>query len=833
MRWLGKHQYFDDLLIGGVLIQPPDPYSYAYTLTLPTTDGNAGEVLQTNGVGVLSWVPNGVATPYALTVGTGLDLTSGGSTWDGSAADTIELDITEITTTDGADRVLTSNADGTITAEPKLKFLPSAFDTTLQLGLDTSNAIMKIRRTSNTAGAGGILEILGGSATGTNLAGGDLRFVAGTGTGTSGVPGKFHFKSSNLHPSNPSGAQGMWDLALLQQLSRSESSFTLLGPESTIAAANYDYAKLAMSNTGAFTISSHDHSAMTGHITLDADGDVTLDADTGNICFKDDGVSLGCITSAGYSGTSATATALATARDFQTDLASTSAVSFDGTANNTHGVTGILPVANGGTGKNTLGSNSVLTGSGTSPVTDESTFKYSVSGPYGTTVIGDTVAIGCNLTSPNKSTGNRGTDFALTNGNSGAGTDIRAGRMFFSSGSGTGSRVGGYYTFYGHKAPNPTGGSTPGTLTEMTSFFTNLNSGVTDNVFFMKNLDNSRNFFRINHGVDGTVIMQNNDHANANGRITIDSAGPIDLDAFDGRVDLRKGGNTPASLLTGTTGELTIDSPVEVEINAPNIVLDSAGDIELNADGGDIDFLDGVVPMSKMQPGITTLYGNNGSNGANLVFKDEDSSHSITVKVPDVVTADKAISLPEENGTFALQSKGYKQIISIEQPYSYHFYLFNANNWHTSSTGTLGVFGSGAAPNTTLSTSYDHYSARIPCFVATEKVLLDSLLFSWYWFSSTYTPTTADHEFYFTKHTLRDGTTTAVTLTTVTATNIASATYNENVPYKKTFTFNGTTANRTLDVGDALTFYMRQTSGSGNIRTQIYGRANLSVTLTD
>ena len=89
MRWLGKHQYFDDLLIGGVLIQPPDPTSYSYTLTLPTTDGNAGEVLQTNGVGVLSWVPNGVATPYALTVGTGLDLTSGGSTWNGGAADTI------------------------------------------------------------------------------------------------------------------------------------------------------------------------------------------------------------------------------------------------------------------------------------------------------------------------------------------------------------------------------------------------------------------------------------------------------------------------------------------------------------------------------------------------------------------------------------------------------------------------------------------------------------------------------------------------------------------------------------------------------------------------
>ena len=169
----------------------------------------------------------------------------------------------------------------------------------------------------------------------------------------------------------------------------------------------------------------------------------------------------------------------------------------------------------------------------------------------------------------------------------------------------------------------------------------------------------------------------------------------------------------------------------------------------------------------------------------------------------------------------------------LQSPYSYQFYLWNASSWATSSTSTLSIFGSGVAPNTTLSTSYDQYSARMPCFVATEKVLLDSLLFSWYWASSTYTPTTADQEFGFTKHTLRDGTTTAVTLTAVTATNIASATYNENVPYKKTFTFNGTTANRTLDVGDALTFYMRQTSGSGNIRTQIYGRANLSVTLTD
>lgn len=46
----------------------------------------------------------------------------------------------------------------------------------------------------------------------------------------------------------------------------------------------------------------------------------------------------------------ASATKLATARTIRTNLASTSTASFDGTANVTPGVTGILPIANGGTG---------------------------------------------------------------------------------------------------------------------------------------------------------------------------------------------------------------------------------------------------------------------------------------------------------------------------------------------------------------------------------------------------------------------------------------------------------------------------------------------------
>ncbi len=59
--------------------------------------------------------------PNALTAGTGVDLNSG-TTYDGSGAKTINLDITEIITGDGANRVLTSDGDGTLTAETNFTF---------------------------------------------------------------------------------------------------------------------------------------------------------------------------------------------------------------------------------------------------------------------------------------------------------------------------------------------------------------------------------------------------------------------------------------------------------------------------------------------------------------------------------------------------------------------------------------------------------------------------------------------------------------------------------------------------------------------------------------
>ena len=62
----------------------------------------------------------------------------------------------------------------------------------------------------------------------------------------------------------------------------------------------------------------------------------------------------GTIAAAGFIGNASTATKLQTARTIKANLGSTDAASFDGTANVTPGVSGTLPVANGGTGNTSV-----------------------------------------------------------------------------------------------------------------------------------------------------------------------------------------------------------------------------------------------------------------------------------------------------------------------------------------------------------------------------------------------------------------------------------------------------------------------------------------------
>ena len=82
MKWIGKHPVFSDLLIGGVLLTPPDN-QYSYELTLPNDDGTAGQILTTDGNGVLTWTTNGSGTVTSITPaadsGSGTAITGAGT----------------------------------------------------------------------------------------------------------------------------------------------------------------------------------------------------------------------------------------------------------------------------------------------------------------------------------------------------------------------------------------------------------------------------------------------------------------------------------------------------------------------------------------------------------------------------------------------------------------------------------------------------------------------------------------------------------------------------------------------------------------------------------
>ena len=94
---------------------------------------------------------------------------------------------------------------------------------------------------------------------------------------------------------------------------------------------------------------------------------------------------------ANLSGNATTATTLQTGRNIQTNLASTSAASFNGSANVTPGVTGTLPVANGGTGQTSVAN--IQAGKDASGNTITSTYatKTELNGKQATLVSGTNI----------------------------------------------------------------------------------------------------------------------------------------------------------------------------------------------------------------------------------------------------------------------------------------------------------------------------------------------------------------------------------------------------------------------------------------------------------
>ena len=177
-----------DITGSAITVQPPSDLAADYTLTLPPNDGDASQVLQTNGAGVLTWVDQ--------TSGfSGFSITDGTNTESIASTDAITFTGgTGITATVSATDTLTIAIDGTVVTTGDTGTVTStmiANDTILDADINTAAGISFSKLASLTSG-----QILVGN--GTNVA----TAVAASGDVTLANTGAFSVNSVQANSVN-------------------------------------------------------------------------------------------------------------------------------------------------------------------------------------------------------------------------------------------------------------------------------------------------------------------------------------------------------------------------------------------------------------------------------------------------------------------------------------------------------------------------------------------------------------------------------------------------------------------------------------------------------
>ena len=344
-----------------------------------------------------------------------------------------------------------------------------------------------------------------------------------------------------------------------------------------------------------------------------------------------------------------------------------------------------------------------------------------------TLTIGDSTINSINIVTPLNGPGLRGSTWSFTNGDAGAGTDIRPGQINFNSGMGTGSTSAGMYVFAGGAMNNPAGGTGYSTPRDMVTLYSE-NGAVNSTILKMDDLNSTRDFFDITVTADAVTTFKN---------------------------------------VKGSGGG-----------GSPDMIIDCMGNLELNADLGVIDFKDGSADLARISTGGLSFENN---TGAGVVFEGAtNNANQTTLSVIDP-TAARAINLPDADGTVALTQSTARQTVSLRTDDAYIMYLGSVNRWYQanrafSSIGVYATLNGLSVPDSTAMTAASYIAIR-PCTV-------HNIVIAWY------QSATCNIEWEILKVPLVDNSTSNVTFAQMTHTN-HNGSYTSNTNYIKTFAITG------------------------------------------